>query len=283
MNSIDVSTMNSIDVSDNNTTMSNELRYKSAPSQLLTIESAKGIVEMIVSVYGNVDSYNERIVLGFFDESIAAFRDGSKHIAGLFYHDKMQPIASTLALESWNPYDQRLPEAIKANGGLYVKAQFNLDTQVGRETYSNITKGLLNEYSIGFTVSEATPLPDGVIELRKGELFEWSSVLWGANELTTTLDKKSLDSCFDVARESATVLLKRLENRVTMRVREGRTLSSATVARINSQLDSITQMVNSLEEVAQDMRDLLATASPSNEKSRMAMEAVRQEFLTKGF
>lgn len=259
--------------------MTTTMQYKSAPTHLLGSDDTNGIIEAIVSVYGNIDSYNERIVQGFFDESIAAFTSGTKKLPGLFYHDRYQPVASTLAVESLNAYDVRLPEAIRANGGLYVKGQFNLDTQIGRETYSNITKGIITEYSIGFTVSESRALPDGVVELVRGELFEWSAVLWGANAMTQTLDAKSLDDCFNVARESAAVLLKRLENRVTMRVREGRKLSSATVARMLSQLDTITQMVSSLEEVAEDIRSLIETAAPDNTKARMAMEVVRMNFL----
>jgi hypothetical protein len=77
---------------------------------------------------------------------------------------------------------------------LWVKGQFNLDTQPGREAYSNLKFGAIDEFSIGYRVLEdAHDKKTGVRDLVRGEWYEWSPVLVGANDATELLSIKSAD------------------------------------------------------------------------------------------
>lgn len=154
--------------------------------QFKAAASDDGIVEAIVSVFGNVDSYNERVMPGAFAASIA-----EKLPKGVWMHDWMQPVAKTLEARELDPGDALLPEGIKNLGGLYVKAQFNLETQIGKESFSNIKAGIIDEFSIGYSVKKwAYDEETGVWDLIELGLYEWSPVLVGANRATALVSAK---------------------------------------------------------------------------------------------
>lgn len=156
-------------------------------------EGDLGIVEAIVSVFNNVDSQKERVLPGFFSESIS-----EKLPKGVWMHDWKTPVAKTLEARELAAGDPDLPSSLKSRGGLYIKSQFNLDTQRGREAFSDIKFGLIDQYSIGYKVTEDRYDAKGVRELMKGRLFEWSPVLVGANEETVTVSAKSADEGIDL-------------------------------------------------------------------------------------
>jgi HK97 family phage prohead protease len=147
----------------------------------------EGVVEAIVSVFSNVDRQQERIRPGFFKASLAR-----KLPKGVWSHQWDTPIAKTLEARELEPGDPLLPSPIAHLGGLYVKAHFNLETTAGREAYSNIKFGIIDEFSIGYAVTEDNfDEKAGVRELLAGELYEWSPVLVGANPATQLLSVKS--------------------------------------------------------------------------------------------
>ena len=53
------------------------------------------------------------------------------------------------------PGDRRSPAELGSQGfdALYVKVQFNLDTERGREAFTGIRDGDTNEFSVGFNVA----------------------------------------------------------------------------------------------------------------------------------
>ena len=53
-------------------------------------------------------------------------------------HDWNAPVAKTLEARELAPNDPLLPDNIRGLGGLYVKAKFNMNTQRGREAFSDI-------------------------------------------------------------------------------------------------------------------------------------------------
>ena len=157
-------------------------------------DAAQGIAEMIVSVFGNVDGGNEIIMPGFFAESIASRRtaDGRPKAKGVFCHDWESPIAKTLDARELYAGDPMLPPHLKELGGLWVKGQFNLDTQRGREAFSDLQFGTMDEFSIGYGVTQDKwNAKTGVRELIKGDWYEWSPVLVGMNSATALISTKS--------------------------------------------------------------------------------------------
>lgn len=160
------------------------LEHKSVPVFEIKAPGDDGIIEAIVSVTGNVDSGNEIVEPGFFSGQ-------AKLPKGVWGHNWEMPIAKTLIFEEWKAGDSRLPDEIKDLGGYYVKGQFNLNTQRGKEAYSDVKFGIIDEFSIGYRVtSDAKDKDTGARRLIKGECFEWSPVLVGMNRETQLISVK---------------------------------------------------------------------------------------------
>jgi HK97 family phage prohead protease len=224
----------------------------------------EGIVEAIVSVFNNVDSVGDRVKYGFFDESLS-----TKMPKGVWQHDWNTPVAKTLEARELMAGDPLLPANLRDLGGLYIKGKFNLNTQAGRETFSNIKEGIIDEFSIGYTVSEEAYASDGARELIKGRLYEWSPVLFGANPATAVLGVKSgLNDDVQTVTSEIARLMQRLNERSEIRKKEGRTLSSANVARLSSLLDTLSTAVT-------DLKSLIDSATPTNAKAALEMERLR--------
>lgn len=235
-----------------------QLEHKTFPViGVKAIDTDAGVVEAIVSVFNNVDSVQERVLPGFFADSLQ-----SRKPKGVWMHDWAQPVAKTLEAVELAPGDQRLPSKLLSLGGLYIKGQFNLDTQRGREAFSDIKFGIVDEFSIGYVVTkDAFDQESGIRDLVKGELFEWSPVLVGANPATALLSAKSLPARLKLVEHSDAVLAAvkeftdRLERLQTVRAKEGRVLSSANRQKLDS-------LKTSLADVLAIIEDLLSSAEP---------------------
>lgn len=154
------------------------------------LDETEGIIEAYVSGIGNKDSGNDIIVPGAFDKYLT-----KRTPKGVWSHDWDKPIAKTLAIEERPAGDSRLPVKMKAAniGGLYVKCQFNLNTTLGRDAYENVKFfGEDSEWSIGYRTHEKEyDTKQGANILKELELFEYSPVLFGMNELTATTSVKA--------------------------------------------------------------------------------------------
>lgn len=147
---------------------------------------AAGIIEAVVSVFNNVDAIGDRIRPGAFTRSLAR-----KLPKGVWGHDWETPVAKTLEARELLAGDTLLPQSLAELGGLYIKAQFNLSTQRGREAFSDIEFGIVDEFSIGYRVKDAAfDEETGIYELLEIELYEWSPVLVGMNPATALISCK---------------------------------------------------------------------------------------------
>jgi HK97 family phage prohead protease len=167
-----------------------EIKHKAFPvAQFKVADKGEGIIEAIVAVFNNEDRGGEIIREGFFALSLQ-----KKLPKGVWMHDWTQPVARTIEARELSPGDPLLPEKLKELGGAYIKGQFNLGTQRGREAFSDIEFGIVDEFSIGFMptkwlYNEETE----VVELIEGEWFEWSPVLVGMNPETYLMNVKALE------------------------------------------------------------------------------------------
>jgi hypothetical protein len=177
-------------------------------------------------------------------------------------------VAKTLEARELMPGDAMLPDSLKDLGGLYIKGQFNMNTQRGRETYSDIKEGIIDEFSIGYSVVEETFAQDGARELVKGKLYEWSPVLFGANSQTALISAKGLNDDLEDVGADVGRIITRLNERAEIRQKEGRTLSSANVARLTELMDTLTAAVGNI-------KMLIDAAQPVSAKAAMEMEALR--------
>lgn len=147
----------------------------------------QGIIEAFVSIFGNVDAYNEVVDYGAFRESLA-----TKLPKGVWSHDWSQPIAATLEAREVPAGDPMLPESIRQFGGLYIKGKLVLAVQKAAEALELIKEKVIDEFSIGYQEQEDYTEPDGPRHLKKLRLWEWSPVLVGANPLTELIGVKSV-------------------------------------------------------------------------------------------
>lgn len=210
------------------------MKYKSLPVEYKA--DGEGTVEAFVSVFGNVDSYGDRVMLGAFKESIE-----SKLPKMVWQHDITRPIGKTILAEELPAGDARLPDSLKDYGALYVKGVFNLNTTDGKDAYEHIKFGSIDEYSFGYEEVETTPLADGTKELNKVNIIEWSPVTVGANPMTMTSNVKAmtLEEKLDVA----ATLIKQSEEHAyayaDMRAKAGRVLNSRIRGMILSLADQL--------------------------------------------
>lgn len=239
--------------------------FKAFPITLTKeIDDEQGIVEAIVSVFNNVDMGKEIIRPGYFAKSLKR-----KLPKGVWMHDWTKPIAKTLEARELLPGDPLLPGDIRQLGGLYVKSQFNRDTQRGREAYSDIKFGIVDEFSIGYT-NERTHFDEDLdaLELLEGTLHEWSPVLVGMNPATSVLGIKALEdklrAGMSFEEHSSLVLAaneefgKRAQSLLDIRAKEGRTISAANRTKIESALVAL----EDLERVKGVLKELLALSEP---------------------
>lgn len=174
------------------------LQYKSSAVSLLTTDDDVGVVEALVAITGVVDDVNDLILPGALAKSLL-----NRRPKGVRAHNLDQWVSAAAAAEEWLPGDPRLPATTadgrpwpKEAGALWVRAEFNLGTQVGRDTYSDVvfySKRGQCYWSIGYVVPAggARKRPDGVRLIAAIDVHEYSPVLFGAASWTGTLLVKS--------------------------------------------------------------------------------------------
>lgn len=161
------------------------------------LDDDQGIVETIVSVTGVVDEVDDDIRPGAYAKTLLA-----RTPKGVWGHDWMTPVSKTLAIEELLPGDNRLPAKTRNGdawpsgaGGLLVKTKFNLETQRGRDAYSDVKFfGDEQEWSIGYQVpvgGSKMNQKTGVREIETIDLYEYSPVLFGAMPLAHTSSVKT--------------------------------------------------------------------------------------------
>lgn len=159
-----------------------------------------GIVEALVAVYGNEDYQGDIIHYG-------AFSDATKRPERVRVLDQHQGgstrtvIGVTLALRELAknelPYSVRA-EYPDATGALWARAQFLLETPEGKGAFQRVKTGAVSQWSVGFDVLDSSyrkvAALDGkartVRDIFKAKLYEYSSVIFAANEATTTISVK---------------------------------------------------------------------------------------------
>ena len=118
-----------------------KFEYKVVPVvETKVIDEDQGIVGAFVSVTGVVDSVKDRIIPGAYQKTLVA-----RTPKGVWSHDWDKPVSKTLSAEELLPGDDRLPTKTRDGqewpgtaGALYVETQFNLETENGRDAFSNV-------------------------------------------------------------------------------------------------------------------------------------------------
>ncbi|WP_309086457.1 HK97 family phage prohead protease [Chelativorans sp.] len=129
--------------------------------------SEDGTFEGYGSIFGNVDSYGEKVMPGAFAESLTRHQREGTNVLMLWQHNPNEPIGV------W----EDLAEDAK---GLWGKGKLILTVQRAREIYELLKARAIRGLSIGYREIETEP--DGTIRLlKKLDLYEISPVSFPAN------------------------------------------------------------------------------------------------------
>lgn len=174
----------------------------SAAAAILKSDDAQGIVEAVVNTTGgDPDRQGDVVVPGAWRKAIAALSQKApkvvwSHQNGLT-SDKFTLAGKVIGLRELMPGSPELPPDIfsAGRGALVAKMQFNRDTADGREAFSNVAGGFIDEWSCTFMPDDASyNKAYGYNEIRSAfPLIEVSPVLMGASVGTATLAVKSAE------------------------------------------------------------------------------------------
>lgn len=126
-----------------------------------------GTFEGYGSIFGNVDSYGEKVLPGAFVESLARHKREGSSVLMLWQHNPDQPIGI------W----EDLAEDAK---GLWGKGQLILEVQKAREVHALMKAKAIGGLSIGYREQD-TDQEGNVRLLKKLDLYEISPVSFPAN------------------------------------------------------------------------------------------------------
>lgn len=145
-------------------------------------EDGSGIFEGYASVFGNVDSYGDKVMPGAFSESLAkSFPNDGAGIPCYWSHRMDDPefiLGKTLS-------------AVEDEHGLKVRVSLDLDNPKAAAAYRALKAGAVNQMSFAYEVVDSHFVPEkgakfgGVNELRELNIFEVSVVQIGANTATS--------------------------------------------------------------------------------------------------
>lgn len=145
-------------------------------------EEGSGIFEGYASVFGNVDSYGDKVLKGAFSKSLAkSFPDDGAGIPCYWSHRMDDPefiLGKTVS-------------AVEDEHGLKVRVSLDLDNPKAAAAYRALKAGAVNQMSFAYEVVDSHFIPEkgakygGVNELRELNIFEVSVVQIGANTATS--------------------------------------------------------------------------------------------------
>jgi HK97 family phage prohead protease len=133
-----------------------------------------GQIEGLAAGYGNVDAGGDVVMPGALARSLTA----RKSIPMLMYHDQTRPAGV------WTDF-------VESPGGLIVKGQISMSSQIGREAHGLVRDGAIGGLSIGYrTVREQ--LVGKTRQLLELALYEVSLVTIPMNERAVITGVKSI-------------------------------------------------------------------------------------------
>ncbi|MGC4769209.1 HK97 family phage prohead protease [Micromonospora sp. DT44] len=158
---------------------------------------AAGQFEAIVSVFGNVDHGGDVVLPGAFSRSLAEWKAAGDPIPVIWSHQIGDPdshIGVVLDAEELLAGDDRLPEKLRGNGGLWVRGQLDLDEPRAAKVHRLLKGRRVKQFSFSYDIRDgALGERDGekVYELRDLDVFEVGPTLLGMNAATDLVAAKA--------------------------------------------------------------------------------------------
>jgi HK97 family phage prohead protease len=153
--------------------------------EIVDVDMTNRIVMGYAAKFGNIDLHGDMIMPGAFTKTIQERGpQGKNEIWFLHNHSSDSPLGKPSVLK-------------EDNYGLYFEAAI-IDTEIGEDILKLYENGLINQHSIGFSTIKESKVEEGntkpYYQIQEVKLYEFSSVLWGANPETPFLGLKSMDA-----------------------------------------------------------------------------------------
>ncbi len=145
------------------------MNYSNLIKNARDIDTKKGIVSFYFADFNSVDAHGRRMDKNAFSRTI---KNNFKRFAHLLNHDTNLMIGKPV-------------EVGTDDKGAYMISQLSKNT-AGKDALIMYEEGIISEHSFGFRIVDS--VQDGKVEVvNELQMFEASSVTWGANELTPTI------------------------------------------------------------------------------------------------
>lgn len=146
-----------------------------------------GEFEAVVSVFGNVDYANDRVVKGAFADSLKAWRESGDPIPVVFSHQ-------------WDNLDAHVGQvdpsaAVETDDGLQVKGVLDIDDDPAAAKVHRLLKTRrIREFSFAYDVVSEAKASDGANDLQAIDIIELGPTLKGMNPATQLIGAKRRDA-----------------------------------------------------------------------------------------
>lgn len=179
------------------------------PGTTKVLDADKGIVEAWVNSTAVVDAQKDVMEPGCWADVTKAAAEGrTAYPSTVWGHDWNITTGKVLSAQEYAPGSLEIPDEIRelGAGSIKIRAQYNLETQRGREAFSDVKFGAIRQWSVGFLPDEAGLRYDakGVRHIHR--VLEWpevSNVLMGASPGTMTASVKAGAAASDPAERKA--------------------------------------------------------------------------------
>lgn len=180
------------------------MEHKQVEALVTAIDEGKGEVTAVFSVFGNIDSYKDRIMPGAFAKT---FQERGHKVAVLDNHSTISTgdvVGKTISLRELKQGE--VPPEITARfpmatGAAEIVSKFEPDPQKDARsaaTFYRLKNGWVKDWSFGYDAKDydySEEVLDGKSEsirnLRTIKLYEVSPVIWGANDGAMTTGVKT--------------------------------------------------------------------------------------------
>lgn len=192
-------------------------------------ETKAGTVEAVVSVFGNVDSYGDRMVKGAFSRTLAEWQEKGDPIPFVWSHDWDNPESFIGSIDP--------SSAQETDEGLVVRASIDLENPRARQALNLMRQRLVTQFSFGYIVRDSEVVSDDqygrVREIKDVHLIEAGPTLLGANTETRLVEAAS-DRVRAAADAAVAVLMEALKEPAAA-VAEPEQVASATETSVSDE------------------------------------------------
>ena len=151
-----------------------------------------GQVEAIVSVSGNVDLGEDVVIPGAFQRFVGDVKSGRAKMPRLCWSHQLEQtnvIGKVISIDELAPGSAMLPADLQAKGlgGLWIRAEFNRKTDLGRNAYELVRNGDVTDWSFMYLTTLSDTDKNGRRQLKEiYPVIECSPVGYGMNQEART-------------------------------------------------------------------------------------------------